>query len=91
MSDGGRVFLRGITPGFAWWPTREIRRSPAPGGGSALATTQTLRVHFPDLDGRRTSPHEGGDVLNGSGHSLHWDVTAEIADKYYARMAKVPT
>jgi quercetin dioxygenase-like cupin family protein len=30
-------------------------------------------------------------VLSGSGHSLHWDVEAEIADRYYARIAKVPT
>ncbi len=30
-------------------------------------------------------------VLSGSGHSLHWQVEAEIADKYYARVAKEPT
>lgn len=30
-------------------------------------------------------------VQSGSGVSLHWDVEAEIADKYYARIAKEPS
>jgi quercetin dioxygenase-like cupin family protein len=30
-------------------------------------------------------------VLSGSGYSLHWDVEAEIAERYYARIAKEPT
>lgn len=30
-------------------------------------------------------------VLSGSGHSLHWEVEAEIADRYYARVANEPT
>lgn len=30
-------------------------------------------------------------VQSGSGVSLHWDVEAEIDDKYYARIAKEPT
>lgn len=30
-------------------------------------------------------------VISGSGYSLHWDVEAEIAEKYYARIAKEPT
>ena len=30
-------------------------------------------------------------VLGGRGYSLHWDVTAEIADKYYARVAREPS
>lgn len=30
-------------------------------------------------------------VLSGQGHSLHWDVQAEIAERYYARVAKEPT
>ncbi|MGH3634173.1 MAG: cupin domain-containing protein [Mycobacterium sp.] len=30
-------------------------------------------------------------VLDGEGYSLHWEVEAEIADKYYARIAKEPT
>jgi quercetin dioxygenase-like cupin family protein len=30
-------------------------------------------------------------VISGSGYSLHWDVEAEIAERYYARIAKEPT
>ncbi|HZC30490.1 MAG TPA: cupin domain-containing protein, partial [Gaiellaceae bacterium] len=30
-------------------------------------------------------------VMSGRGHSLHWDVEAEIDDKYYARVATEPT
>lgn len=30
-------------------------------------------------------------IMSGSGHSLHWEVEAEIADKYYARIAKEPS
>jgi quercetin dioxygenase-like cupin family protein len=30
-------------------------------------------------------------VLQGSGHSLHWEVEAEIAERYYARVAHEPT
>jgi uncharacterized RmlC-like cupin family protein len=30
-------------------------------------------------------------VISGSGHSLHWEVEAEIAERYYARVAKEPT
>jgi quercetin dioxygenase-like cupin family protein len=30
-------------------------------------------------------------VLAGSGYSLHWEVGAELDDKYYARIAKEPT
>lgn len=30
-------------------------------------------------------------VMRGSGRSLHWDVEAEIADKYYARVADTPS
>jgi quercetin dioxygenase-like cupin family protein len=30
-------------------------------------------------------------VISGEGHSLHWEVEAEIADQYYARIAKEPT
>ena len=30
-------------------------------------------------------------ILSGSGHSLHWEVEAEIAERYYARVALEPT
>ncbi len=30
-------------------------------------------------------------ILDGDGYSLHWEVEAEIAERYYARIAKEPT
>jgi quercetin dioxygenase-like cupin family protein len=30
-------------------------------------------------------------VLSGAGYSLHWEVEAEISERYYARIAKEPT
>jgi quercetin dioxygenase-like cupin family protein len=30
-------------------------------------------------------------VISGRGYSLHWDVEAEIADKYYARVKAEPS
>jgi quercetin dioxygenase-like cupin family protein len=30
-------------------------------------------------------------VMSGNGHSLHWDVEAEIADRYYAHIAEKPS
>jgi quercetin dioxygenase-like cupin family protein len=30
-------------------------------------------------------------VISGHGHSLHWDVEAEIAERYYARIATEPS
>jgi len=30
-------------------------------------------------------------VMAGAGHDLHWDVEAEIAEKYYARVAETPS
>jgi quercetin dioxygenase-like cupin family protein len=30
-------------------------------------------------------------VLSGEGHSLHWEVEAEIAERYHARVANEPT
>jgi hypothetical protein len=30
-------------------------------------------------------------AVSGDGYSLHWEVEAEIAEKYYARVAKEPT
>jgi len=30
-------------------------------------------------------------VRSGSGYSLHWEVAAELSEKYYARIANEPT
>ncbi len=61
-----------------------------------------LRTHSVDIyqqeisGGSRSAKHwhmadEVLFVLSGKGHSLHWDVEADIADKYYARVATEPT
>jgi quercetin dioxygenase-like cupin family protein len=36
-------------------------------------------------------PDEVFYVLSGTGYSLHWEVEAEIAERYYARVANEPT
>lgn len=46
--------------------------------------------------GRRSGKHwhmadEVLYILDGSGYSLHWEVQAEIAERYYARIAQEPT
>ena len=38
-----------------------------------------------------TWPTRSSTCSAGSGYSLHWEVDAEIDDKYYARIAKEPT
>ncbi len=51
-----------------------------------------LEVEAGGHSGRRW--HMGDEVLyvlSGSGYSLHWEVEAEIAEKYYARVALEPT
>src|SRR6266542_1058674 len=49
-------------------------------------------INSPSRSGRRW--HMADEVLyvrSGSGYSLHWEVQAEIADRYHARIAKQPT
>jgi quercetin dioxygenase-like cupin family protein len=46
--------------------------------------------------GSRTAKHwhmadEALHIISGRGYSLHWDVQAEISEKYYARVTKEPT
>jgi len=61
-----------------------------------------LRAHSVDLyqqeipAGGRSARHwhmadELVYVMSGEGHGLHWDVEAEIEDKYYARIATAPS
>jgi oxalate decarboxylase/phosphoglucose isomerase-like protein (cupin superfamily) len=60
------------------------------------------RTHSVDLyqqeipGGSRSGKHwhmadEAVYVISGKGHSLQWDVEADIDDRYYARIAKEPT
>jgi quercetin dioxygenase-like cupin family protein len=51
-----------------------------------------LEIPAGSRSGRRW--HMADEVLyvrSGSGYSLHWEVQAEIADRYHARIAKQPT
>jgi len=61
-----------------------------------------LRTHSVDIYEQEIAPggrsakhwHMADEVLyciSGGGYSLHWDVEAEIDDRYYARVAKEPT
>ena len=61
------------------------------GPGDDPFLTQTLRVHFVQLPPYSSDHGHGHQNLSGSGYSLHWEVEAEIAEKYYARIANEPT
>ena len=61
------------------------------------ARTHSLDLYQQKIDvGSRSGKHwhmadEAVYVISGKGYSLHWDVEAEIDDRYYARVAKEPT
>jgi quercetin dioxygenase-like cupin family protein len=61
------------------------------------ARTHSLDLYQQEVaPGARSGKHwhmadEAQYVISGSGHSLQWDVEAEIDDRYYARIAKEPT
>jgi quercetin dioxygenase-like cupin family protein len=61
------------------------------------ARTHSLDLYQQEISaGGRSGKHwhmadEAVYVISGRGYSLHWDVEAEIDDKYYARIAKEPT
>jgi len=66
------------------------------------AARTDLRAHSVDLYQQEIAPRSRSPrhwhmadelvyVMAGRGHSLHWDVEAEIDDRYYARIATVPS
>ncbi len=61
------------------------------------ARTHSLDLYQQEIaPGGRSGKHwhmadEAVYIISGSGHSLQWDVEAEIDDKYYARIATEPT
>jgi len=87
-----------VKPGdtqWTWTADGHIRLLASP-------ATPSVRLFSVDLyeqevpAGSRTSRHwhmadEIVYVLGGSGHSLHWEVRAEIADRYQARVSRKPT
>jgi quercetin dioxygenase-like cupin family protein len=87
-----------VTPADAPWRAARGGRDrvlSGPGGPENRASSVDLRV-LEIAPGERTAPHwhmsdEVLYVIAGHGHSLHRDVEAEIADRYYARVATEPS
>jgi mannose-6-phosphate isomerase-like protein (cupin superfamily) len=70
---------------------RTLNREP---DGHRLFSVDVFELEIPP--GSRSGRHwkmadEVLYVLDGDGYSLHWEVEAEIAEKYHARFAKQPT
>ena len=87
-----------ISPADTLWETTALGRtrvmsSPARADGR-IFSVDVFELAIPA--GSRSGKHwkmadEILYVLDGDGYSLHWEVEAEIAEKYYARIAKVPS
>ncbi len=92
--DKKKVIRRADT---TWETTRDGRVRVILSPDRTDARTHSLDVYQQEIaPGGRSGRHwhmadEAVYVLAGSGHSLHWEVEAEIADRYYARIAKEPT
>jgi quercetin dioxygenase-like cupin family protein len=71
-----RVLCSKDTPDVRVFSVDVFEQEIAPGSRSAK------HLHMPD---------EVFYVLSGSGYSLHWEVEAEIAERYYARVATEPS
>ena len=80
-----------------WETTRDGRVRVILSPERTDARTHSLDLYQQEIPaGGRSGKHwhmadEALYVISGSGRSLQWDVEAEIDDRYYARMAKVPT
>jgi quercetin dioxygenase-like cupin family protein len=103
--DWGRVWTPGVDerkkvvkPGDTVWETTRDGKIRV----LCSKNTPDVRVFSVDVfeqeipPGSQSSKHlhmpdEVFYVLSGSGHSLHWEVEAEIAERYYARVANEPT
>jgi quercetin dioxygenase-like cupin family protein len=87
-----------VTPADTHWETNQLGRVRVLNDASRT-DLRLFSVDFFELDipaGSRSGKHwkmadEVLYVLEGSGYSLHWEVQAEIAEKYYARIANEPT
>lgn len=88
-----KVLKPGDTP-WEWTPHGYMRRIAGPDVPLRIkATTAHLQEIPPGSQtGKRWQmADECIQFLEGSGYSLHWDVAAEIGDKFYARIAKEPS
>lgn len=80
-----------------WETTRDGRVRVILSPKRADARTHSLDLYQQEVaPGSRAGKHwhmadEAVYVISGKGYSLHWEVEAEIDDRYYARVAKDPT
>ena len=80
-----------------WETTRDGRVRVILSPQRTDARTHSLDLYQQEIPARsRSGKHwhmadEAVYVMSGSGYSLHWDVEAEIDDRYYARIANEPT
>ena len=87
-----------VTPGAPVWQTTPMGRMRVM-NSTAMTQNRQFGVDVFELTvpaGSRSGKHwkmadEILYVLDGEGYSLHSEVQAEIAEKYYARIAKEPT
>lgn len=75
-------------------PLGKVRTLSAPGDDVRTFSVDAFVLDIPagSRSGKRW--HMADEILyvrSGHGYSLHWEVEAEIAEKYYARIAKEPT
>lgn len=97
-TPGAAARRKVVTPADGTWQTTPLGRV------RVLTSPQTTDVRTFSVDafeleipagsrsGRRWQmADEVLHVLSGSGYSLHWEVQAEIAEKYHARIATEPT
>lgn len=88
-----KVLKPGDTP-WQWTPHGRIRLLA---DASVPFRVKAVDVHLQEIPGgsRSGKQWQMGDeafyVLEGRGYDLHWDVEAEITDKYYARIANEPS
>lgn len=97
-SPGVSAKKKVVKPADAPWRATSGGRTrvlSGPGGPDIRASSVDLSVQE-IAPGERTAPHwhmadEVLYVIAGRGHGLQWDVEAEIADRYYARVATEPS
>ena len=97
-SPGVTARKKVVKPADAPWRAASggrIRVLSGPGGPEIRAVSVDLSV-LEIAPGARTASHwhmadEVLYVIAGRGHGLQWDVEAEIADRYYARVATEPS
>jgi quercetin dioxygenase-like cupin family protein len=79
---------------WEWTPFGKIRKLAGDGVPLRIKGTDAYLHEIPasSHSGRRWQmADEAVHVLDGEGYDLHWDVEAEIADQFYARIAKKPS